>query len=433
VQNKLIAFSRDGIFQVWDTEHEESDTTHPKHIKTYVAGRTVFATPLLNSMFWSDEIVATLHWHHKRLQFWKLPKISNSQEINTDPSALQLIQELDEFDDNASTMCRWNDWFVISCEFAIEIWDFELQKPSERGYCDLKWSVNLKKLGTLEGHTAYVCSMLACGDKLWSSSSDRTIRIWNRNLACVRVLSGYTTEIASMCRWGGWVVSASLDKTLRVYNMDGILEHTISTRAEPFSLCVWDKYDLLCCGISNGNICIYNKKFECINTLKQRWNGTTCMITKGDLICSLNGRMIYIDEVPELETWLQLDINLVIWKYDLPWEIVRLIWIGWMRHTPMECPFAMLPKELIVNIIHRLKKSMLYDEHTEPSRPKLEPVPRGYELDNSHDNNSDVARDSTEAEDVEAVSLKRKAGEEPGSETDALETPLKRSKHKTVY
>ena len=171
VQNKLIAFSRDGIFQVWDTEYQEEEQIFPKHIKTYVAGRTVFATPLLNSMFWNDEIVATLHWHHKRLQFWKLPKITSARDVNTEPAALQLIQELDEFDDNASTMCRWGDWFVISCEFAIEIWDLELQKPTSRHSLDQKWNVTLKKLGTLVGHTAYVCSMLACGDNLWSSSS----------------------------------------------------------------------------------------------------------------------------------------------------------------------------------------------------------------------------------------------------------------------
>ena len=111
-----------------------------------------------------------------------------------------------------------------------------------------------------------------------------------------------------------------------------------------------------------------------------------------------------------------------------------------MSHTPAECPFAMLPKELIVNIIQSLKKVMLYAEQpfeTTRHKPVIHPeallvYPSGGD-NNINDNNSDLCRDNAEEEEeLEAVSLKKR--KEPEIEDDdPQDSTRKRSKHKTVY
>src|SRR4051812_47806994 len=44
------------------------------------------------------------------------------------------------------------------------------------------------------------------------------------------------------------------------------------------------------------------------------------------------------------------DISLLMIHLDkaIPWNVLRLIWIGWLKHTPEECLIARIPKELLL-------------------------------------------------------------------------------------
>ena len=77
-------------------------------------------------------------------------------------------------------------------------------------------------VGVMEGHTSTVWQLLVREGKLFSCSSDKTIKIWSTGEggACEQTLEGHTGPVYSMAVCGDKLVSGSADKTVRVWGKD---------------------------------------------------------------------------------------------------------------------------------------------------------------------------------------------------------------------
>lgn len=72
---------------------------------------------------------------------------------------------------------------------------------------------------TLTSHKGRIYSLLIRGDRMFSASSDRTIKVWNlETLECISTLSGHTDGVNTMVSLneGTALASGSHDKTIKV-------------------------------------------------------------------------------------------------------------------------------------------------------------------------------------------------------------------------
>ena len=91
------------------------------------------------------------------------------------------------------------------------------------------WDRNGDRLQRLCGHEAEILSISVSGDKLFSSSGDKTIRVWDLNTGDdISIIRGHTAPIneIKLSPDGRWVVSASDDGNLRIWD---------SQTGEPFT------------------------------------------------------------------------------------------------------------------------------------------------------------------------------------------------------
>ena len=77
---------------------------------------------------------------------------------------------------------------------------------------------------TLEGHAGAVCSMVVLGDRLLTSSSDKTVRVWGKHRGagkwqCERVLRDHASPVRAMTitRDGRRVLSCDDDRNMLVW------------------------------------------------------------------------------------------------------------------------------------------------------------------------------------------------------------------------
>jgi WD40 repeat protein len=74
----------------------------------------------------------------------------------------------------------------------------------------------------LQGHTDWVRSVCAAGNKIISGSRDKTIRVWDMDTGeCLRTLQGHTSSVyglCTLCTVGNKIISASEDKTIRIWD-----------------------------------------------------------------------------------------------------------------------------------------------------------------------------------------------------------------------
>ena len=76
------------------------------------------------------------------------------------------------------------------------------------------------ELATLEGHTKCVDSLTLYGDKLFSGSRDRSIRVWNADThEHLATLEGHTDGVSCLTLYGNKLFSGSNNKTIRVWNV----------------------------------------------------------------------------------------------------------------------------------------------------------------------------------------------------------------------
>ena len=83
------------------------------------------------------------------------------------------------------------------------------------------WDVDTHKhLATLEGHTDWVTCLTLYGNKLFSGSDDRTIRVWDADThKHLATLEGHTGYVRCLTLYGNKLFSAGHDRTTRVWNV----------------------------------------------------------------------------------------------------------------------------------------------------------------------------------------------------------------------
>ncbi|KAJ3343638.1 protein with putative role during mitosis [Gonapodya sp. JEL0774] len=76
-------------------------------------------------------------------------------------------------------------------------------------------------LRTLREHTGKVYSLITMEDRLYSASSDKTIKVWDlHDLSCIATLTGHTDGVNSLTPLGrDRIASAASDKTVRVWDL----------------------------------------------------------------------------------------------------------------------------------------------------------------------------------------------------------------------
>ena len=83
------------------------------------------------------------------------------------------------------------------------------------------WDGNGDRLLKICGHEAAILSISVSGDKVFSSSRDKTIRVWDLNTGeNIFIIRGHTAPIndIKLSPDGRWVVSASDDGSLRIWD-----------------------------------------------------------------------------------------------------------------------------------------------------------------------------------------------------------------------
>ncbi|WCJ20559.1 Zinc finger CCCH domain-containing protein 17 [Euphorbia peplus] len=119
-----------------------------------------------------------------------------------------------------------------------------------------------KLVATMKGHAATVTCLRAEGKRLFSGSTDGTIRMWDVDtLKCLQLLKKEHTDVVrSLICWGQYLISCSLDKTIKVWGgievgmVEVIYSHDINHGA--IALCGildQEKKPVLMCSCNDGS------------------------------------------------------------------------------------------------------------------------------------------------------------------------------------
>ncbi|MBS0604666.1 MAG: WD40 repeat domain-containing protein [Verrucomicrobia bacterium] len=83
------------------------------------------------------------------------------------------------------------------------------------------WDLNTNtRTGTLQGHNSPVSSLALGGRRLFSGSLDRTIKIWDLNTnTCTATLHGHNDSVRSLASSGQRLFSGSLDGTIKIWDL----------------------------------------------------------------------------------------------------------------------------------------------------------------------------------------------------------------------
>ncbi|KAL2477764.1 Zinc finger CCCH domain-containing protein 63 [Forsythia ovata] len=118
----------------------------------------------------------------------------------------------------------------------------------------------------LKGHSGAVCSLVVGANRLYSGSSDSTIRLWDlETLQCMQTLHGHTRDVTSVICWDSYLLSASLDKTLKVWaaTKSGNLEVVYELKKECGVVALCGIHDaeaqpILLCSYNDNTVRLYD-------------------------------------------------------------------------------------------------------------------------------------------------------------------------------
>ncbi|KFK22542.1 hypothetical protein AALP_AAs68488U000400 [Arabis alpina] len=123
-------------------------------------------------------------------------------------------------------------------------------------------------LGSLEGHhSGQVTCFIVGGQRLYSGSVDKTIKVWDLNtLQCTMTLRQHTDTITSLLCWDQFLLSSSLDGTIRVWacsDENGSLKVTNTWRQEERVHALSGMHDaegkpIMFCSYQNGTVSIFD-------------------------------------------------------------------------------------------------------------------------------------------------------------------------------
>ncbi|KAG8661513.1 zinc finger CCCH domain-containing protein 48 isoform X2 [Manihot esculenta] len=99
---------------------------------------------------------------------------------------------------------------------------------------------------SLKGHTGAVICLTVGKKRLYSGSTDNSIRVWDLDyLQCIHTLNGHVDAVTSLICWNEYLLSCSLDRTIKVWaateddNIEGVVAvcGIYDTEAKPVLLC----------------------------------------------------------------------------------------------------------------------------------------------------------------------------------------------------
>ncbi|KAL1195085.1 Zinc finger CCCH domain-containing protein 59 [Cardamine amara subsp. amara] len=123
-----------------------------------------------------------------------------------------------------------------------------------------------KYLTSLDGHSGEVKCFIVGGQRLYSGSVDKTIKVWDLNtLQCVMTLGQHSDIITSLLCWDQYLISSSLDGTIKVWGSSesGNLKviHTRRQEESVHALCGLHDAEakpIIFCSYQNGTVGIYD-------------------------------------------------------------------------------------------------------------------------------------------------------------------------------
>ncbi|RUP45741.1 WD40-repeat-containing domain protein [Jimgerdemannia flammicorona] len=122
-----------------------------------------------------------------------------------------------------------NRFFSAGSDGTIKVWDLSLYSPTTTDHTQQQCCV-----GTLRQHSGKVYSLVVRGDRLFSASSDRTVKIWDVNtLENLATFTGHQDGINAVIAIDeDRVATAASDKTVKIWDVrTGRATHTIGTHS----------------------------------------------------------------------------------------------------------------------------------------------------------------------------------------------------------
>ncbi|CAL9237072.1 unnamed protein product [Arabidopsis halleri] len=123
-----------------------------------------------------------------------------------------------------------------------------------------------KYLTSLEGHSDEVKCFVVGGQRLYSGSVDKTIKVWDLDtLQCIMTLRQHSDTVTSLLCWDQYLLSSSLDGSIKVWgssespNLKVI--HTRSQEQSVHALCGLHDAEarpIIFCSYQNGTVGIYD-------------------------------------------------------------------------------------------------------------------------------------------------------------------------------
>ena len=96
-----------------------------------------------------------------------------------------------------TTVTTVRSLLVINSSLLLGLWNGSIEQWDSPGEVER----------TFKGHSDVVCSLLQCGDILWSGSLDKTIRLWNLSSGEFIKRIEIGSELCSLVMWRDSIVS----------------------------------------------------------------------------------------------------------------------------------------------------------------------------------------------------------------------------------
>lgn len=83
----------------------------------------------------------------------------------------------------------------------------------------LRFTPKGKPLDYVVGHTGKVTCIVEADNLIWTSSSDRSIRVWDMdNADCIKILAAHSGPVYNLAVTTDYVVSVSWDKSIVIWD-----------------------------------------------------------------------------------------------------------------------------------------------------------------------------------------------------------------------